>query len=380
MRVVEVFEPPAGGVPAHVRDVAEELTARGHEIVVVGPPDARERGRIERSGVLYVPLPIIGTMLAPRADAHFMRALAGVLRKVRPDIVHVHAQKAGILGRLVALRLGIPAIYTPNSFVYRTQRLRPRRGARVREIVNREVERMLGRRSAAIVAVANEEREAAIADRIVGADRVHTIYNGVTCDLTIAVNPELLAFKGEHVLFGLVAALRDQKGLPTLLQALPQLHDLTDRMRFAIVGNGPMEQEVRAAVADGLSDFVGCFAFTEPMEAHLAALDVFVLPSYWEGLPIAALEAMCMGLPVIATAVNGTPEAVLHEQTGLIVAPHDAGALARAIRELVDDAERRASMGSAGRERVRATFNTQRMVDELEALYASVTGVGGPNA
>ena len=108
------------------------------------------------------------------------------------------------------------------------------------------------------------------------------------------------------------------------------------------------------------------------MEPSLKALDAFVLPSYFEGLPLAALEAMAAGLPVVATSVGGTPEAVVDGETGLLVDVKDAGALADALATIATDPDLRARMGAAGHARYEAEFRVDRMVDQTAALYESV--------
>lgn len=104
------------------------------------------------------------------------------------------------------------------------------------------------------------------------------------------------------------------------------------------------------------------------MDPYLEAMDVFVLPSLWEGLSLALLEAMFHGLPVVATAVNGTPEAVADERTGLLVPPGDPGALADAMARLARDPELRTRLGTAGREEAERRFTVERMVEETEAV------------
>ncbi len=373
MRIVEVFEPPEGGLPEHVCDLSTGLAARGHAVIAVGPPGARVRTRLVAGGVDYRPLSVSGSLLSPGADLRFARALKRVLIEEKPEIMHAHGQKAGILGRLCAGQVGVPAIYTPHSFVYRSQKHRPRRTAGLREWSTRRLEQYLGGRSAAVVTVAEEERTAARDDHIAEAGRVHLIRYGITCDGRAEPDPGLLSFKGEHQLFGMVANLRDQKGLPTMLEALAGLRSDSSRIRFAIVGNGPLEQEVRSAIVERqLSQFVRWFPFEREVEAYLAALDVFVLPSYWEALPIGVLEAMCMGVPVIASAVNGTPEAVEDGVSGLLIAPRDPGALVVAIRRLSEDDDARRAMGPQGQRRIAEMFGENRMLDEIEALYTDV--------
>lgn len=369
LRVLQVFQPFDGGVPQHVADLVEGSVAAGVETVAAGPANAAVRGRLELAAP-FVALPIVGAMAAPGEDARTLRRLSAVLRSGAFDVVHTHAQKGGLLGRLAARRAGVPSIYTPNSLVYRTQAVRPRPGARARFVLGRSVERALGRHTAAIVAVAEHERRTAIEDGLAPPERIHVINNGVHCDVRAEPDPRLTEFRGEGPLLGFMAGLRDQKGLPTLLDALEILAGGGQAPRFAIVGNGELlgyvEDRVRSTA---LRDTTLVLPFASAAEAYLSALDAYVLPSYWEGLPIAVLEAMALGVPVVATAVDGTPEAVEHGQTGLLVPSHDAQALADALSTIGGDAELRARMGARAREVALERFTVEEMVAKTLDLY-----------
>lgn len=368
MDLLEVFQPPDGGAAEHVRLLSLGLLERGHAVTVAGPAGAAPRPALEAAGATYVPLPLVGDMVAPREDRAALRALRDLLAAERFDLVHAHAQKAGIVARRAARRAGVPAVYTPHLFVYRTQLLRPRPGAGLRFFATRAMERRLGRDTAAIIAVSEDERQAAIRDGIVPVERVHTILNGVAPDPAIPADPGLLEYRGDGPLFGFVAGLRDQKGLPTLLDALDLLRARGEQPRFAIVGNGPLEGEV-VRRAQGLWR-----PFEGRVEPYLRALDVFVLPSYWEGLPLAVLEAMALGVAPIATAVGGTPECIREGETGWLVPAHDAAALADRIAAVAADPAAIARVGEAAARDAAARFGVERMVDETEALYRSVVG------
>jgi glycosyltransferase involved in cell wall biosynthesis len=274
--------------------------------------------------------------------------------------------------------MGVPALYTPHSFVYRTQLLRPRRGASLRHRANLAVERALGRRTALVVACAEDERAAAIEDGVADPERVRVVNYGVAPDETAAPDPALASFRGEGPLFGIVAGLRDQKGLPTLLDALELLAAEGAAPRFTIVGNGPLRAEVERRVQGGpLAATTLVAGFDGPVEPYLRALDAFVMPSYWEGMPIGVLEAMAMGLPVVASAVNGTPEAVVDGETGHLVPARDPRALAERLSALARDPDARRRMGEAGRRVARERFTLERMVAELDALYLELLDARG---
>jgi len=364
-------------VAEHVWRLSEGLAARGHCVTVAGPADAVMRPAIEALDARFEPLPIVGSVPAVRSDARSLARLGGVLRSGRFDVVHAHAQKAGIVARVAARRDGVPSAYSPHSFVYRTQLLRPRRGMAARHRLNLWAEQALGRGTALITACSDDERGAAIDDGIVPGERAQTVLYGVEPDLGAAPDPRLADFRGEGPLLGMVAGLRDQKGLPTLLDALELLAAEGRAPRFAIVGSGPFRAEVEDRLRAGpLAATTLLAPFGGRVEPYLRVLDGFVLPSYWEGLPIAVLEAMAMGLPVVATAVNGTPEAVEHGATGFLVAPYDARALAEAIAATAADGELRRRFGEAGQAVARARFSLPRMVDELEGVYRRLSRAG----
>lgn len=376
LTVLEVFQPADGGVPGHVAALAERLAGHGIETVLAGPADAEIRTGVRSAGIEYQPLPIVGNMLAPGRDGRSLLRLLALLRTGRFQLVHAHAQKAGVLARLAGRLAGVPSLYTPHSFVYRTQLVRPRRGARARFLVFRQLERRLGRNTSALVAVADYERRLALEDSICPPDRVHVILNGVECDTAAIPDAELLAFRRDGPLLGLVATLRAQKGLPTLLDALEILAAEGRAPRVAIVGNGELSSIVDRRLRSGpLGETTILRPFRGSAAPYLAALDAFVLPSYWEGMPIAVLEAMAMGLPVVASAVGGTPEAVIDGETGYLVPPRDARALADRLATIAADTEARERMGAAGRDVVHQHFQLTTMVDKTAALYREVAPV-----
>jgi glycosyltransferase involved in cell wall biosynthesis len=142
------------------------------------------------------------------------------------------------------------------------------------------------------------------------------------------------------------------------------------------VGYGPQEQRLKEMAEKlGLGERVHFVGYQQDIWTWLAACDVFALSSDWEGMPNAVLEAMAAGLPVVATAVGGTPDVVVQGTTGLLVPPDDATALAAALDRLIHDPDLRRMMGAAGRQRVRARFSAQQMVERTQALYRGLLGL-----
>jgi glycosyltransferase involved in cell wall biosynthesis len=142
---------------------------------------------------------------------------------------------------------------------------------------------------------------------------------------------------------------------------------------LAFVGDGPLRQPVEALVAElGLTGRVTLMGARRDVPDILARAGIFVLATLWEGLPLAVIEAMMSGVPVVASNVGGVAEAVQHGATGLLVPPGDAGALSDALRALLDDAERRREYGEAGRQRALAHFTEARMVADIDRIYTRV--------
>lgn len=375
MRVLQVFEPPDGGVPEVVLRLALGLGGHGVEVEVAGPDEAMPYAALEAAGIRVHRVPFERGYRAPARDGRAARALAARIRAGRFDVVHTHSAKAGALGRVAARLAGVPAVHSPHCLPFEGDVSRQRRAFAL------ATERRLGPLTAALVCVCEHERRLALRHRLVPAARLRLVHYG-TPAITPAgpADPRLERFRGTGVLAGAVCCLRDQKGLEDLVEAAPAVLAAVPEARIAIVGNGPLAGTLDArAAAVGLDadlryarfDFVGPSAF------HLRALDVFTLPSLWEALPVAVLEAMACGIPQVATSVCGTPEAVT-DATGRLVPARHPGALAAALIELLRDDVLRARLAAGSIERHRARFLDTRMVAETAAVYASVSPAQRP--
>jgi sugar transferase (PEP-CTERM/EpsH1 system associated) len=288
-----------------------------------------------------------------------------LLRRERPAILHTWMFHANVPGRVVGRLAGVPVIITSRRNV--------NVGGSLRELLNRWTRDLDDR----VIAVCELARAAEIKRARVPAEKVVTVYNGIDVERFAALDPQATTHTRrafgvplDAPLLGSVGRLHPQKGLADLLVAFAQVREHIPFARLLLVGDGALRAELEAqACALGVSDAV-IFAGTRPDVAEiLAALDVFVLSSLWEGMPNAVMEAMAAGLPVVATAVGGVPELVVDGVTGLLVPPRDADGLSEAMCCLLRDPARRRTMGQAGRKRVRQHFTVERMVRQTESLY-----------
>lgn len=175
----------------------------------------------------------------------------------------------------------------------------------------------------------------------------------------------------DALVIGAIGRLHEQKGHVHLLDAARRIADAFPRAVFPIAGYGPLRESLAARARElGLADKVRFLGYRQDVKTILAALDVFVLPSLWEGMSNAVLEAMAAARPVVATAIDGNIEQVVPNETGLLVPPGDAAALADALIELCRRPETLHAMGTRGRERVEKIFPLERMTDATIDLYA----------
>ncbi len=385
-RVLLTFEPPDGGVAEHVLQLARALPERGFEVELAGPLKSElVYSQIDPS----IPVHRIDFRRGygePKEDLASARALGRVIRQGRYDLIHAHSAKAGVITRLVRAGRKPPVLYSPHCFPFIGEFGNGRR------IFATNVERALAPVTTRILCVCDDERvqgaKIGIADR-----RMRVVHNGsATAPSGLLPSPELEKFRGDGVLVGSVAVLREQKRVDVLIDAAPAILAAAPQARVAIIGNGPLEAELHArATSLGLAGEprFGFFPFWPPATSALTALDVYVLPSSWEAFPIGVLEALAVGTPQVATDVGGTREAVVDGyaglgpegghlpggvkgETGLLVPPRDHRALAKAVLELIGDAPRRQAMADASRRRHEEHFTIAKMADGIAGVYREV--------
>lgn len=366
-RALLVFEPPDGGVAEHVLQLASNLSAHGVQVTVAGPAEAVIYPALERAGVRFERL-AFGRELRPGPYARALKRLRQLVRSGDHDLLHVHSSKAGAVARVAALGTGVPVVYTPHCFPFIGPQSRRRR------LLSAAAEAVLGRITAAIVCVSDDERRQGLALHVAAPGRMHVIHNGSPpCRPPDEPDHELTAWAGEGPAAGCLTALRRQKGVDVFLRAAPLILDAVPDARLAVVGRGPERDALGVLAGElGLDGRVRFFDFHPPPARQLGALDVFVLASRWEAFPISVLEAMACGVPQVASDVGGTAEAVRDGVTGVLCAPENPEDLAKATIGLLLAPERRAAMGEAARALHAERFGVEQMVAATAALYRSL--------
>ena len=301
-------------------------------------------------------------------DLRWAANLRRLLLAGRYDVVHFHLPTTAAVGRLVARSLpgGIrPATLTTEHNVWRSYPLVVRALTAVTQPLD-----------SAVMAVSNVVRDGMAARHRPGVEVVTHGVRLVSSEQRRAWRREVRAELGvadDEVLLGTVANLRAAKGYDVLLAAAQRLLHSEPSARFAAVGVGPLEAEVGATHRRlHLGDRFLLLGGRADALRIIAGFDVFVLASRFEGLPVAVMEALSLGVPVVATRVGGVPDLVAHGREGLLVPPDDPGALAAALAELVADGPRRAGMASAAAVRG-AQLDITHAVRRAEAIYEELS-------
>lgn len=369
MRLMSVTK-STGGVAAINRSLCEQLSARGHAVSVVCLSQGNEAyaRALEESGIRTVRMEMERYSIAPLSDLGLVARLLRHVRKERPDLILAHGAKAGLVTRLVGRLTGTPTVYALHSMPF-LERVQGRRA-----FLYRQLERIGARVGGHIVATAHSMREELRRNRIAPASRISMIHTGLDLSgfdrpMDRAAACRALGLEPGRPVVGWAGRLNRQKAPFDFLRVAERVVRAAPGVQVFMAGEGPLESEVRALAAKlDLGGSLIAAPWQSDVPAMLAAFDVYVSTSYWEGLPVAILEAMASGRAVVATAVDGVGEAIEHGVSGFLVEAGDLEALAEQVARLLGDEDLRARVGAAARERVEAAFTIERMIDEWESL------------
>ncbi len=352
MRVLHVDSASSWrGGQTQVLLAARGMARAGHEVAVACQGGGALQDRAQQAGLATRPVTFRGD-LSPFAAL----ALRRYVSAFRPDVIQLHdphAVSAGLLGTS-GLRLAVVATRRVDFPLRRAfSRWKYRSCGRL-IVISRAIGRVL-------------ERDG------IRAESMRLVYEGVPDRPAPPGGRDQLDALGvprDALVVGNVAALTGHKDHDTLIRAAALVLERQPRAHFVIVGDGELREALAALAASlGIADRLLFAGFREDIDRLLPAFDVFCLSSMLEGLGTSLLDAMSFSRPIVATRAGGISEAVTNGETGLLVAPRDARALAAALLELLNDADRRKAYGAAGRTRFDAHFTDERMVEETLAVY-----------
>lgn len=371
-----------GGPARHVVLLDRGLRDRGYRTLLLhGSVDAGEASLESFASEQNVDarrIRQLGRRLHPLDDIRAFWAVLRTMFREKPDVVHTHTAKAGALGRVSAFIFNAVRRPSQRAIVFHTFHGHVLEGyfSPLASQSVRLAERLLASVTDRIITISPRQRRDIVERfRIAGSDKVVTIALGLELQSLLQAPRstalrEQLGVRADDFLIGYVGRFAPIKDLPTLVAAFAKALSDLPHAHLVLAGDGPTREQILKQIDSlDVANRVHLLGWVADLIELHTSLDVCVLTSLNEGTPVAAIEAMAAGTPVIATSVGGVPDVIEHGRTGLLVPPRDAAELARAIVGLARDPARRQEMAASARKDVAERFSPARLVEEIDSLY-----------
>jgi glycosyltransferase involved in cell wall biosynthesis len=371
IRVLQVIgSSEVGGGPKHLLSLIKHLDRKAFYTIVACPPSGPLGSDLKKMRIKVIPVEMEKSRFNLRLIPMFWR----LIKAERISLIHCHGPRAAFFCSIGAKLNKIPMIYTPHVFTSHENM------KRALEMISLLIDKYICLFPDRIISVSERARYWAITQRLTRPDKIVTIRNGI--DLSefrgldgLDLMKERLRFRIDphESIVGMIARLVPQKDPWYFIEAAAEIVKTNPKVRFLVIGDGHLREKTMKMVEDlKLGRHVVFAGIQRRIPPLLAIMDVVVLPSLWEGLPLVILEAMAMGKPVVATRVNGSAEVVIDGKTGFLVPPKDPACLAQKIVSLLNDCKKREEMGIKGREVVEKEFQVKDMVKKIIEIYRNV--------
>jgi glycosyltransferase involved in cell wall biosynthesis len=366
-----ITELPVGGAQDNTLLTVEHLDKEKYDVTLMSSPGGSWVNRaLSIPGIRVVLNDRLQRRIHPISDLAAIWRILQHLHQEQYDIVHTHSSKPGILGRIAARLAGVPIIvHTIHGFPFND----------FMSVITKRfyifLEKIASLCADRLITVSNLNKVKAIELRLAKPDKFVNIYSGIdlsrfTPNSIVSEMKAELSIPQEHFVVGMVGRLSPQKDTFSFIEAVDIVRQEIPNITCLLVGDGELRPSLEKMTnVLGLHETVRFLGERNDVPEILDVLDVFVLSSLWEGLGRALTEAMAMGKPVVATAVEGVPELVHDRQTGILVQPKDPLSLARAIEELLQDRNLARQLGENAQKRVLRDFSFVTMIEKIDDLY-----------
>jgi glycosyltransferase involved in cell wall biosynthesis len=358
-----------GGDCVLILELARSAREQNYDVDILAT-DRRFQELIREEGFGVVDLDVVRREIRPLWDLQGLLRLTRFLSGSGYSIVHTHTSKPGVVGALAARWAGVPGVmHTLHLLPFHEET------GMLQTAAYTAVERLAARWCDRIVAVSEHQRAWALRQKIGDRDQVVAIPNGISDGRVRPTRPREqvrreLGVSDRFVLLS-TGRLVDQKGLEYLIDAAAMVRGQMPAVAVVLAGDGPRRTDLERLVrARRLEDVVSFLGFRRDVANLLAAADLVVLPSLWEGLSISLLEAMAAGTAVVTTSIGANREVTNDGESAVLVPPKDPGSLAVAVLALAADAPRRERLAQRGREIQRERYGTSRMLEAYSQEYA----------
>ncbi len=359
MRIVYVITlSEIGGAQKHLLYLIQEFSKTDEVFLITGSDGFLTR-KAEEFGVRVILIPELIRTINPLRDFQALNKLKRILNYLKPDIVHSHSSKAGVLTRLAGRSLNLKVIHTVHGWPFTD-------GVPFhRFLYSLLIERLTIPLADRVVVVCKHDLELGLRYKLISENRIKLIYNGIP-DLEVGVTTN----SGPPVRIIMVGRFAEPKEQDALILALK---DIRLPWELVLVGDGPRLRKVKELVNSlNLESRVSFTGAVEDVDSWLKTCHIFVLMSRWEGFPISILEAMRIGLPVIASDVGGINEQIIDGETGYLVPRDNIPLLRDRLIRLIQNPQLRNRMGLAGKKRFQNFFTVEKMLKLHRELYSEL--------
>ncbi|MDM1278671.1 glycosyltransferase family 4 protein [Acinetobacter indicus] len=353
-----------GGASVHLLDLAKGLTHKKHNVHILVGSEGAFTKELEKNNIKFSSLKYLKREISPTHDLLGFLEIRKYLSKIKPDIVHCHSSKAGLLGRLAAKTLGLPVVFTAHGWAF-TDGVSPRR-----QKIYSKLENFLTKFSDHIITVSEYDRQHGFKYKVGTPDLVTTIHNGVP---DIANSDRIFVHKENNSVVNLimVARFEDPKDQYFLIEALSKLPKNLD-WKIDFLGEGPnLEKCQELAKNEKLDSKIIFHGQSFKVKEFLNQADIFILISNYEGFPLTILEAMSASLPIIASDVGGVNESVSSEN-GYLIPKGNIDILVQSLTELIVNKNLRQQLGSNSRYLYETKFSFNTMLEKTFNVYTQV--------
>lgn len=376
-----------GGPAINVTYLTKYMAPEFETMLVIGDKDSHEQDAdhlIMNLGLDPVVVPEMKRDISPLNDGYAYQKIKQLIEKFRPDIVHTHAAKSGVIGRLAADACKVPVIvHTFHGHVFHSYFSKFKTNTFI------QIERYLARRSTGIIAISETQKhELGDIYHICEPEKIKIIPLGLDLDkFQMHQDMKRAEFRKQFdldendICIGIIGRVVPVKNHSLFVAAAKKVLDQTDKsVKFLIIGDGDMRPQMETEFAEAEIDYTYypidprpataiCTSWQTEMDYVLSGLDIVALTSHNEGTPVSLIEAQAAAKPVVSTNVGGVKDVVADNQTGYITDPGDADAFAEALLKLINNEEMRNFFGTQGRKFVQANYSYQRLVRDMSQFY-----------
>ena len=372
-RILHITHATVGGVAEYIKLFFNNMDRDKYEIYLICPENGKLKKDIEAMGINVYPVNI-NRDISIKDDIKSLIQISKLIKLIKPNLIHIHSTKAGILGKVAAFINGVPNIYNPHGWSFSMD------VCKIKKYIYALIERYTSLFCNSIINISEHEYELAKKYRICKENKLQIIHNGI--DISKYKNKQFsksiilkeLGIPEKSFIVGMVARISEAKDPFKFIRIAKEMCNNNDEIYFVLVGDGELKNDIEQAIIENkLENRVIITGWTEEVEKYISIFDVGILTSRWEGFGLALVEYMASLKPVVSTNAGGIKDIIKDKYNGTLIDIHsNEKKFINAIIELKEDKKLRTMYINNGKDMVEKEFNINKVIEEHEKLYNSI--------